>query len=215
MADVFSSTNQNDSFSLCQKHKIKYLVFNPSSKINKNILNYWPILKNMPETPEYKLYYNEIPSREKSDYFYFWLADHLGLTPLGDFAYTEHFRIVFANQNDGKTISKYVMFESVEGAKVHLNLSPNSKVSLSLEFKTGEMSFIYKVNKTTDENGQCQYILPYSNAYESGNIITDPFYKVSIEKDGKRMMAKLFVTNNDVVEGKTIDLSKQFEVVEQ
>ena len=215
MADVYSSINQNDSFSLCQKLKIKYLVFNPSSSISKNILNYWPILKDMPETPEYKLYYDEIPSREKYDYFYIWMADHFGLTPLGDFTYSEHFRIVFANKNDGNTISKNVMFEVVEGAKLDFNTEPNSNISLSLEFKLGEMTFIYKVNKIADENGYCQYILPYSNGYDSGNIITDPFYKVSIEKDGKRTLAKLFVTDSDVVEGNNIDLSKQFEVVEQ
>ena len=214
MADIFSSENEKASYSLCQKYKNKYIVLNPSSVISKPIKNYWPILKDMPETSEYTLYYGEVPPRDDFDYFYFWLTNHLGLTPLGDFSTTEHFRIVFANKNDGNTISKYIMFETVKGAMVDFNLQPNSKVSLSIEFKLGEMSFIYKVNKTTDEKGYCLFILPYSNSYDSGNIITDPFYKVSIEKDEERQLAKLIVTNDDVEEGKLVDLSKQFEILE-
>ena len=216
MADIFSSSeNENNSHNLCSKYGIKYIIINPSAKISKHILDYWPVFKDMPETPEYKLYYGDIPPRDTHDYFYFWLADHLGLTPLGNFTNTEHFRLVFANQNDGKTISKNIMFERVEGAKIVFNLPPESKVSLSLEFKLGEMPFIFKVNKNSDENGLCQYILPYSNSYNSGNVVTDPFYKVSIEKDGKRTFAKLVITDYDVVEGKTVDLAKQFEVVEK
>jgi hypothetical protein len=107
------------------------------------------------------------------------------------------------------------MFETVEGAKIDFDSQPNSKISLSIEFKLDNMPFIYKVNKTTDQKGFCQFILPYSNDYNCGNIVTDPFYKVSIEKDGKRKLAKLVVTDSDVVEGKRVDLSKQLEVVEQ
>ena len=167
----------------------------------------------MPETPEYKLYYGKVPSRDNYNYLYCWLADNLGLTPLGNFKTNEHFRIVFANKNDGNIISKYVMFEVVQGAILNLKFEPDSKISLSLEFKLGEIPFIYKINKTTDENGFCQFILPFSNDYDCGNIVTDPFYKFSVEKDGIRKLAKVIVSNSDVVEGKTIDLSKQFEFV--
>lgn len=215
MAEVFSGESEKESFELCNSYSIKYILINPSWKVRQQILCYWPLMKNMPQTPEYKLYYGEIPQRDDFDYFYFWLADNLGLTPLGDFTITEHFRIVFANKNDGKTVSKFILFEKVDGAKICFNIEPNSKVSLSLEFKLGEMSFIYKVNKTADEKGLCQFILPYSNDYDCGNIITDPFYKISIEKDGIRTLAKLVVTNSDVVEGKTVDLDKQFEFVGQ
>ena len=215
MADVFSSENEKESIRLCTKYKIKYIVISPSWILSKQILRFWPMLKNMPETSEYKLYYGQITPRDNFDYFYFWLTNHLGLTPFGNFTITEHFRIVFANKNGGNTISKYIMFETVEGAKVNFNLPQNSKVSLSLEFKLDELAFIYKVNKTTDEKGFCQFILPYSNGYDNGNILTEPFYKVSIEKDGKRELAKLVVTDSDVVDGKTVDLDKQFEVIEK
>ncbi len=215
MADVFSSENEKESIRLCTKYKIRYIVISPSWILSKQILRFWPMLKNMPETSEYKLYYGQIAPRDTFDYFYFWLTNHLGLTSFGNFTITEHFRIVFANKNSGNTISKYIMFETVEGAKVNLSLPQKSKVSLSLEFKLGEMPFIYKINKTVDEKGICQFILPYSNSYDCGNIITDPFYKVSYEKDGKRVLAKLVVTDSDVVEGKTVDLDKQFEVIEK
>ena len=215
MADVFSSENEKDSFSLCHKYKIKYIVLNTSKQISNQILDYWPMLKAMPETPEYKLYYGKITPKETFDYLYFWLAEHLGLTPLGDFNTSEHFRIVFANKNDGNSLSQYITFERVEGAKVNYHLSPNSKISLSLEFKLGNIDFLYKADKTVDENGLCRFILPYSNNYNCGNVITDPFYKVSIEKNGQKKFAKLVVTDNDVVEGKTVDLDKQFEVVEK
>lgn len=215
MADVFSSEYEKDSFSLCQKYKIKYIVLNPSKKISKQILEYWPMLKSMPETPEYKLYYGELISKENFDYFYFWLTEHLGLTPLGDFNTSEHFRIVFANKNDGNTLSQYITFERVEGAKFTLNTKPNSNVSLSLEFKLDQMDFIYKINKITDETGYCQFVLPYSTGYNCGNIITDPFYKVSIENNGEKELAKLIVSDNDVVDGIDIDLVKQFEVLEK
>ena len=215
MADIFSSECEKDSYALCQKYNNKYIVLNPSSYISKPIKKYWPMLKDKPETPEYKFYNGEIIPRDNFDYFYFWLADNLGLTPLGSFTTTEHFRIVFANKNDGNTISKYIMFERVEGAKIDLNLEPNSKVTLSLVFKLSEMSFVYKINKTTDEKGHCLIVLPYSNNYENGNILTDPFYKVSLEKDGKKRLAKLVVTDSDVIEGKAVNLDKQFEVIEQ
>ena len=173
------------------------------------------MLKNMPETSEYKLYYGDLDPREDFDYFYFWLTEHLALTSLGNFTTTEHFRIAFANKNDGSTISKYILFEKVEGAKFTLNLEKKTNISLSLEFQIGEMDFVYKVNKTTDENGICHLTLPYSSSYDCGNIVTDPFYKVSIEKDGKKIFAKLVVTDSDVTEGKTIDLNKQFEIIEE
>ena len=213
MADVFSSEKETDSFTLCNKYRVRYIVFDPSREIDKLALSYWPMLKDTPETPEYKLFHGEVTLKESFNYFYFWLTQHLGLTPFGDFSTTEHFRIVFANMNDGNTISKYIMFETVKGSNFYLSIEPNSKVSISLEFKLGEMSFIYKVNRTSDEKGICQFILPYSNSYNCGNIITDPFYKVSIEKNGIKRLAKLVISDSDVVEGKKVDLSKQFEFV--
>ena len=186
-----------------------------SREVNKEALDYWPMLKNTQETSEYKLYTGEVIPRDNHYYLYFWLVNHLGLTPLGNFTLSEHFRLVFANNNDGHTMSKFIIFETVKGAEINFKVDPNSIVSLSLEFKLGEVDFIFKGNKKANPEGLCQFILPYSNNYKNGNIVTDPFYKVSIEKDGIKTLAKLVVTDSDVVEGRTVDLDKQFEVVEK
>ena len=38
-------------------------------------------------------------------------------------------------------------------------------------------------------------------------------YKVSFEKNSIKQLAKLVISDNDVIEGKVVDLSKQFEFV--
>ena len=213
MADIFSAETEKDSFYLCKKYKMRYILIETSKIIDKLILSFWPLLKSMPETSEYKLYYGNVPERDRFVYFYFWLSEHLGLTPLGKFEASNHFRIVFANENDGKVISKYLLFQTVEGAICNFKTEPNSKVSLSMEFKVGEMPFIYKRTVNSDENGDSQIILPYSNSYKNGNITTDSFYKVSIEKDKRKSFAKLFISNEDVEKGNIIALDKQMEYV--
>ena len=118
-------------------------------------------------------------------------------------------RIICAFSDDVKNIiSKYLMFQRVEGALVQFLLEPETKVSMSIEFKAAKLPFIYKVNGTADKNGFCEFRLPYANDYDSGEVKTDPFYKVSFEKDGIRKMAKLTVPEEAVVEGLTLETEK-------
>ena len=213
MADIFSSENEKEAFCLSSKYKIKYILLEPSRIIENMVLSYWPLFKDMPETSEYKLYYGMVPQKDKFDYFYFWMKDHIGLTPLGDFETTEHFRIVFANKNNGVKISKYFLFERVEGAVCDFKAEKGTNISLSTEFNVGEISFIYKQNKISNDDGHCVFVLPYSNNYDNGNILTDPFYKVAIEKDGNKSLAKLVISDEDVEEGRKVDLEKQLEII--
>ena len=208
MADVFSTENEKNAFDLCKKYKLDYVLVEPARIIPDAILNYWPIMKDMHGGPRYRLYYKELPEKEKFDYFYFWLTKHLGITSLGDFGISEHFRLVFANSSEQNIISKYLMFQRVEGALVQFLLEPETKVSMSIEFKAAKLPFIYKVNGTADKNGFCEFRLPYANDYDSGEVKTDPFYKVSFEKDGIRKMAKLTVPEEAVVEGLTLETEK-------
>lgn len=215
MANIFSCENEQNTFDLLVKNKISYIVLDPSRLENNEILSYWSLFKNMPETSEYKLYYGDVPQKDRFDYFYFWIKDHIGLTPLGDFGTTEHFRIVFANENNGRNVSKYFVFQSVEGADLNFKIIPGAKITLSLNFKVGDMNFIYKTNKISDENGHCRFILPYSTGYNNGNILTDPFYKVAIEKDDNKSLAKLVISDEDVVKGQIVNLEKQLEIIEK
>ena len=208
MADVFSAENEQCAFDLCKKYKLRYIIVEPGKIIAETLLKYWPIMKDMPEGPRYRLYYKDLPDRESFNYFYFWLTNHVGLTKLGDFGTSSHFRLVFANTSERGTISKYLMFQCVDGALVQFKMEPDTKISMSMELKASKIPFIYKVNGVTDKNGLCEFRLPYANGYNSGQIITDSFYKVSFEKDGKRKLAKLTVPENVVVDGLNLDLEK-------
>ncbi len=218
MACIFSSENEKEAYELCKKYGVRYTVIAPSRQVEdekNSILRYWPLFKNMPETSEYKLYYGELPQRDSFDFFFFWLRDNMGLTPMGEFGNSSHFRLVFANENDGRTISKYFVFQTVKGAVCKFKALAGAKVSLSMEFNVGEIAFIYKSEKTANEDGVCEFVLPYSNGYDSGNITTDPFYKVSIEEtDGQKRLAKLILTDSDVVNGHEVDLAKSLEYLE-
>lgn len=209
MADIFSSENEAIAFNLCKEKKIKYILVEPGRLVDNLALSYWPLLKNMPETGEYKLYYGDVPIKNEFNYFYFWLSNNLGLTKLGDFSCSEHFRVIFANKSLNDVISKYILFQTVEGALFKVETEPNTIISLSLEFKADKLPFIYKVEKDADEKGVCEFRLPYSNDYSRGNVFTDPYYKISIEKEGKKQLAKLVVPEEAVINGETLNLEKQ------
>ena len=208
MADIFSAENEQRAFDLCKKYKLRYVLVEPRKILSNEMIRYWPLLKDMPESPRYHLYYKDLPDRESFDYFYFWLTKHVGLTKLGGFGTSSHFRLVFANTSEQGTVSRYLMFQCVEGALVRFRLAPDTKVSLSMEFKASMIPFIYKVNGISDNHGLCEFRLPYANDYDSGQITTDPFYKVSFEKDGIRRLAKLTVPENAVVDGLNLELEK-------
>lgn len=206
MADVFSSENEQQAFDLCKKYKLRYVVVEPARIVSDSMLKYWPVMKDMPESPRYNLYYKDLPERENFDYLYFWLTNHVGLTKLGDFGTSEHFRLVFASQSEPGVISKYLMFQCVEGALIRFQLEPDTNVSISAEFKAAGIPFVYKVNGIADKNGLCEFRLPYANGNSGDRIAIDPFYKVSFEKDGVRKLAKLIVPEEAVINGLNLDL---------
>ncbi len=210
MADVFSTENEKDAYNQCLKYKIGYLVLEPSRFITNNIFAYWQVFKNMPETGEYKLYYGEVSQRESYDYLYSWLSKNLGLTSLGEFGISNNFRLVFANTNEKNMISRYLVFQPVKGAIFELNnLEASTSVSLSLEFEADKIPFVYKVTKVSEENGVCSFALPYSTDFQNGNIKTDSFYKIAIEKEGKKKLAKLFVSDREVINGSILNLDEK------
>lgn len=210
MADVFSATNENEAYELCNKYRIRYIHSELGRETEDNILNYWPILKKTPEGPEYKMYYQKVPSVENHDYFYFWLNNKLGMTKLGEFGTSSHFRAVFANESFNNVAPKNMLFECVKGAEFAMNIGNGASMSLSLEIKISHLNFLYKRELAADENGDLMIWLPYSNSYENGNIKTDTFYKVAIiDASGEKRLAELRISEEDVITGKKINLEQQ------
>ena len=210
MADVFSSKNELEAFELTKKYRIKYILIEPKRVVENRIFDYWRIFKDMPETPVYSLYYKEVPEFEDSDKcFYNYLCQNLALTSMGDFEPGTRFRIVFCSETNSKDISNNVIFERVEGADVNFNLKPHSTIELSLQIILCGNSFLYKRKFGADEKGNCSIKLPYSTSYDDGNVVTDEYYKLAIEEgEGNKRLASLIVTDEEVVEGKGINLEK-------
>lgn len=205
MADIFSSGNESEAYELCQKYKMRYIFLEPSYVIPKNILKFWKVFKDMPENPEYKLYYKNFPEDmdENLDYFYFWLSEKCGIGPKGDFNCSDHYRLVYCSDNESNVMSKYIIFECVKGALLDLVVEPESEVSVSLEWKAHNMPFIYKKSTIAAKDGRCTLVLPYSTG-NTGKVSTDTHYKMAIIKNGEIQKVELTVPEEYVLEGLTL-----------
>lgn len=206
MADVFSALTEKEALALCEKYKIKYILTEPSRGHPDIIYNYWPTFKDMPEVPEYSL--SSEPSEAISnyeDYLYFWLIDNLGLTPRAGFEATEHFRLVYVgNTQKNIMVYPYTLFERVEGAKIALELPPNTEAQLSLSIMLDGKEFLYKKKGVSNETGILHLRVPYSNMYLKGRVKTHDFYKISYEQDEKTIKAFALVSEEDVQNGNEV-----------
>lgn len=212
MADIFSATNEDEAFALCREYGVKYIYLSSYRQHADKSYGFWPYFKNQPRQPEYHLIYKDVPiSKDFKKWFYFWLLDHLALTPKGGFGAGTRFRVVYAAKVGEQTLPPYFLFERVEGARCNMTVDPESEVSISIEVKFSNQDFIYKVNKKADKNGQLILVLPYSTSHHGGRVYTDPFYKLGYRVNGKLVKAKLQVKDAEVVKGLELDLKASLE----
>lgn len=214
MADIFSSTTEDEAFALCRKYGVKYIYLSTYRKFNEKSFVFWPYFKNLPEKPEYRLLYQDVPSVSGYEgWFYFWLFDHLALTPAAEFGAGTRFRVVYAAEADQKTLPPCFLFERVEGAGLNLTVDPGSELSISLELGIGKHRFIYKTRKIAGSDGSVSLLLPYSTTYTGGRVSSEGFYKLRFQRLGRAVKAKLHVPEDCVVNGGALNLDRALEML--
>ena len=213
-ADVFAAETEQEAYEACLKYRIKYIYLTARRDDVKtyNLMNY---LKTLEPGPAYKMVVDEIePAENYKNWFYFYLMEKMGLFSLGNFGVTSHFRVVYAAKRDDDYMSNLLIFERVPAALVDLTADSGSEVVISLELRIGGKLFIYKKRFVADEKGIARLVLPYSTSHRGGRVETDPFYKLTISRDGTPVKAKLFISEEDVQDGRVVNLQSAFEVVE-
>lgn len=211
MADVFSAKTEDEAFSLCEKYQIRYIYMSTFRIFSEGSYKYWSTLKNAPERPEYLLNHDEKCSDDNpEDFFYQWLRTNLALTPRAGFKTGSHFRLVYGAKGDSQTMSPFILFEKVAGARLNLAKNNASEVVVSIGLMVGEIEFMYK--KSCLAKDMTEVILPYSTGYSKGRVSTDPFYKISIKySDGSQKLAKLLVAESEIQLGR--EVSANIEIV--
>ncbi len=207
MADIFSSTSEEDAWRLCEKKGVKYIFLKTTHQVEGSLCDFWLNFKDQPERPGYQLEYKDIKrvsSEEYRNWFYFWLQDHLALTPRGKFGASTGFRIIYAATSAADVLSPFFLFERVRGARLNILADPGSELLLSLELKAAKMDLAYKTTKNAGADGKISLMLPYANDYHNGNISIDPFYKLDFQRNGRRLRAKLVISDRAVVDGRTL-----------
>lgn len=207
MADIFSSSDENEAYRLCEEYGVRYILLSTYREFEDTSFAFWPYFKSMPKKPEYNLIYEAVPHSSKEQYqnwFYFWLREHLALTPKGKFQASTRYRAVYAAKAEKMTLAPYILFERVKGGVLNLVADPETEVVISLELKIGSQFFAYKVKKMADKTGNVSFLLPYSNSYYSGRVEVDPAYKLAYLKNGVKKHATVIASEADVIDGKAI-----------
>lgn len=206
MAEIFSSQSEQEAVSLCDRYRVRYIFLNTWESYEDDYYNFWDFFRSLPPGPEYKLLSEEIPrSKSFRNWFYFWLRDHLALTPLGNFGSTSCFRVIYAADAQEMALPPYFVFEKVKGAKFKLQVDPGTVVTISLELTFNRHKFLYKVRQTSDPDGNTEFILPYATGYSSGRILTDHIYKTTFTTGNVTRKGMFSANDHEVQNGSNID----------
>lgn len=207
MADIFSSADEDEAYNLCEEYGVRYLLLSTYRGFEDKSFAFWPYFKTMPKRPEYNLIYENVPLSSKEQYqnwFYFWMIDHLALTPKGKFQASTRYRAIYAAKAEKMELAPFILFERVKGAVLNIVADPDTEVVISLELKIGTQFFAYKVRKMADKSGLASFRLPYANGYYSGRVVVEPFYKLGYLKTGTKKRATVTVAESDVLDGRII-----------
>jgi dolichyl-diphosphooligosaccharide--protein glycosyltransferase len=133
----------------------------------------------------------------------------LGRLYLFDGAGTGHFRLIyesrtFLGQSTDK--SKVKIFEYVPGALIRVRAGPDQKVGAVLNMTSNQgRPFIY-VNEAEPKEGAFEMRVPYSTESRYECRAVNPYLVFSGNKDTLRM-ANLNVSEEDIINGRTIELT--------
>lgn len=209
MADIFSSKTEVESVRLCEKYGVKYIMI-PTSKKDFDLSQYgfWPIFRQMPEDPEYRLKTDKVwYDPDYQSFFYFWLLETLAMAPGASFDASSHFRLVYVARSAEGFIAPYLLFERVAGAKVIIKGDPLSTCQISLSLDIGANKSLYKKSVSTDKQGYAELVVPYSTSHKGGRIKSDEFYKVSYYQNSRLVKASLIANEDDVLLGRDVSLN--------
>ncbi|HPE43093.1 MAG TPA: hypothetical protein PKV88_03340, partial [Bacteroidales bacterium] len=214
MADVFSAETEAEASSLCLDYGIRYVYITTSREMNDSSYAFWQHMKKLPRSAAYKLEYGIIDYARKFDHwFYFWLRDKWALYSNGNFSAGSNFRLVYASKaKKAIMMPSHLIYEHVKGATLEMEVDPESSAELSLAIKVENKTLLYKKIVSADDKGRVAFHIPYSNSYKGGRITTDPFYKLSSFRNGKKQLMKAVVDESAIVAGKVLGNS-DLEVV--
>lgn len=205
MAEVFSAENEASATTLCDKYKIKYILIT-NREVSPKIFSYWQYLRHIPGGHNYQFVTNEIPVIKGFEkWFYFYLAEDLGMKPRGHFGISSNFRLAYAAKSRPEIVPEFLVFEKVNGGRLNLFADPGSEARVSLGVKVGAKLVLFNQQLVADANGRVCLSLPYSSGHKGGRIQTDDFYKLTIQKNGVKKMFKVFVDEHAVEQGAEID----------
>lgn len=202
MAEIFSAQNEREAASLCDRYRVRYIFLNTWESYDDDYYNFWDFFRSLPPGPEYKLLNQSIPrSAGFRNWFYFWLRDHLALTPLGNFGSTNCFRVIYAAEAPEMVLPPYFVFEKVKGAVFKLQVDPKTTITISLELNFNRQKFLYKVRQLSDTSGNAEFILPYATGYSSGRTLTDQIYKTTFTTNNVVRRGMFSVSDHEVQSG--------------
>ena len=95
----------------------------------------------------------------------------------------------------------YVIFEKVKGARLKLQVDPETDATVSLALHLGSVKHLYNVRMTSDSAGKVSFVLPYSTGYNNGRAVSDDAYKVTFMANGVLRNEYLRVDDKQVQEG--------------
>jgi len=202
MAEIFSAESEQEAFSLCDKYRVKYIFINTVESYEDDYYNFWHFFRSLPEGPEYRLLNQDIPRAGNfKNWFYFWLRNDMALANLGEFGISSHFRIIYVADTVDKPKPPYVIFEKVKGARLKLQVDPETDATVSLALHLGSVKNLYNVRMTSDSAGKVSFVLPYSTGYNNGRTLSDAAYKVTFMANGVLRTEYLRVDNRQAQEG--------------
>lgn len=182
MADIYSSKTEKEAYELCKKYKIKYIFFTPREYTLKRC-GFWPMFKDKPETPEYKMITSNLEYHEDfKEWFYFWLLRQQALGKHANFDAGSNFRMVYAHNNPDKNtfnLPEVIIFEVTDGSPLAIEADAGTEVTAKLTVDMAGFKSPYTVSKTADSNGKVTLNLAYPTDFNSGNIKTHSEYEIT------------------------------------
>ncbi len=211
MADIFSSTDENDAFKLCKESGLRYWLVTPAGSGEFEELV--PLLKNsqyssgrmmIAHTPDSDI---SIPMYEKNT-IHGTLFRFLGLGRQNENG-VSHFRLIYLSKMATEFRHPLVkIFEIVPGAEISGFATPNAKITcyLPIKFPLMNLERKYKKFATADEKGCFKITVAYSTSYSAGGVITGDEYRLMADANEKAWAATARVSEKDVQSGAVVTL---------
>ena len=126
-----------------------------------------------------------------------------------DGAGMSHFRLIYESSSfvgSNPPTSKVKIFEYVPGALIRIKAGQDQRAGVLLNMTSNQgRSFTY-VNEATPNNGEYDVRVPYSTDHEYGTYALGPYLVFSGNEKGVKMQ-NIMVSDRDVLEGRTIEVS--------